>query len=507
MKRTIIGATVAALAALAVVAAPARADFFDFLTPSADLAMSADNTASTVPVYFEGSVDCEGGTTSIGPVTLAPGDSRGETPSCEYFITHTTTFSFTIGTDEMHAAGSDITCTGDVVTYGVSSPHRVAPSVDFGPGHDDRCRGALNPYSLLGWLPKFVNFARNEAGVFNFQLTSAGLPAPAPPSGKVTNSADVNVDTPGLTPDTGTGMQLGTTRARATDSFTTANPKRVTAMAKRFAAAPGDVINIHAYGPDREVALAKAKHVREQLQTEITRLGGDAGNHAVFVTYAGDPAHKKGVHVTIHQHAGTKHSKAQAWVNTHLASKGSSLTADQQETVTAHLVSSATQDQVQSAWDIDMNQDVSIVDPAEITQIARYFLDHPTQHILIRDHVGSGDHGSTVADAVLAEMARLAAEDGVRMTRGFLDWLDQVVVTVQNFTAELNAAEVEIHAVTVAIDEAATSIATLIRDGTTLVGDVIKDVETVINPIVTAVDEGTVVVKTVKDIVTAVVAL
>jgi len=504
MRRALIAATIATLAVPVVVATPASADAFDFLTPSTDLAMSADNTASPVPVYFEGSVDCEGGTTSIGPVTLAPGDSRGETPSCEYNSNHTTTFSFTIGTDEMHAAGSDITCTGDVVTYGVSSPHPVAPSVDFGPGHDDRCMGAPSPYSFVGWLPKFVNFARNEARAFNFQLTAAGLPAPAPPSGRVTNSGDVNVDTPDLTPDTATGLQLATTRAKATEGFTTRNPKRVAAMAKRFAAAPGDVINIHAYGPDREVALAKAKHVREQLQAEITRMGGDAGNHAVFVTYAGDPAHKKGVHVTIHQHAGTKHTKAQAWVNTHLASKGSSLTADQQETVTAHLVSSATQDQVQSAWDIDMNQDVSIVDPAEITQIARYFLDHPTQHILIRDHVGSGDHGSTVADAVLAEMARLAAQDGVRMTRGFLDWLNQVVVTINEFTDDINAAEVEIHAVTVAIDEAATSIATLITDGTTLVGDVIKDVETVVNPIVTAIDEGTVVVKTVKDIVMAV---
>ncbi len=509
MKRALIAATIATLAVPVVVATPARADVLDVLTltRSADLAMSADNTASPVPVYFEGSVDCDDGTTSIGPVTLARGDSRGETPSCEY-PNDTATFSFTIGTDEMHAAGSDITCTGDVVTYGVlSAPHPVAPSVDFGPGFDDRCRGSRNPYSFVGWLPKFVNFARNEAGVFNFQLTSAGLPAPAPPSGRVTNSADVNVGTPDLTTDTGTGMQLGTPRARATDSFTTGNPKRVTAMAKRFAAAPGDVINIHAYGPDRELALAKAKHVREHLQAEITRLGGDAGNHPVFVTYAGDPAHKKGVHVTIHQHAGSKHTKAHAWANTHLASKNSTLTNEQQETVAAHLVASSTPGQVQATWDIDMNEDVSIVDAAEITEIARYFLDNPDHHILVRDRVGSSDHGSTVADAVLAKMARLAAEDGVVMTRGFLDWLNQVVVAVNDFTAELNAAEVEIHAVTVALDDAATSIATLITDGTTLVGDVIKDVETVINPIVTAVDEGTVVVKTVKDIVTAVVAL
>ena len=79
-------------------------------------------------------------------------------------------------------------------------------------------------------------------------------------------------------------------------------------MAKRFITAPGDVINIHGYGPDRETALTKAHYVREKLQAEINRLGGNAASYRVFVTYAGDPDHKKGVDVTIHQHAGTKNT-------------------------------------------------------------------------------------------------------------------------------------------------------------------------------------------------------
>jgi len=84
--------------------------------------------------------------------------------------------------------------------------------------------------------------------------------------------------------------------------YVTDQPRRITAMAKRLVAAPGDLINIHGYGPDRDVALARAEHVRAHLKSEIARLGGDPDAYPVIVVYAGDPAHKKGVHVTIHQH-------------------------------------------------------------------------------------------------------------------------------------------------------------------------------------------------------------
>jgi len=83
----------------------------------------------------------------------------------------------------------------------------------------------------------------------------------------------------------------------------TLHPNRVTAMAKRFVAEPGSPINIHGYGPNRQTALARAEHVRDHLISEITRLGGDPANYPTFVVYAGNPDHKKGVDVTIHQHA------------------------------------------------------------------------------------------------------------------------------------------------------------------------------------------------------------
>ncbi len=398
---------------------------------------------------------------------------------------------------------------------GVSNPD---PGLIGGFDGPDNSVGLYNPMSDVGQpdgLEHPVGFSLTDSDVcsrynigridcashFSSNITFT-LPADAD---TVSNTLDVNVD---ISKYLAPGIGLPSTRAKTTDGFTIRNSKRITAMAKHFVNNPGDVINIHAYGPDKDMALAKGHLVRERLQSEITRLGGNRSAHLAAVTYAGDPDHKKDVDVTIHQHAGSKHTKAHAWVNTHLNAKNSTLTDEQQETVAAHLVASSTPERVQAKWDIDMNEDVSIADAAQITEIARYFLDNPDQHILVRDHVATGDHGSTVADAVLAEMKRLAAEDGVITTRdGFLDWLNQVVVAVNDFTDDLNAAEVEIHAVTVAIDDAATAIATTITDVTTLVGDVIKDVETVINPIVTAVDEGAVVVKTVKDVITAVVAL
>ena len=101
-----------------------------------------------------------------------------------------------------------------------------------------------------------------------------------------------------------TDVNTAQKRAKNTDSVTL-QPNRVTATAKRFVAEPNSPINIHAYGPDKDVALARAAHVRDHLISEITRLGGDPANYPTFVVYAGDLAHKKGVHVTTTRHQGS----------------------------------------------------------------------------------------------------------------------------------------------------------------------------------------------------------
>jgi hypothetical protein len=99
-----------------------------------------------------------------------------------------------------------------------------------------------------------------------------------------------------------TDVNTAQARSKKTN-YVTLQPNRVTAMAKRFIAEPGSPINIHGYGPDKDVALTRAEHVRDHLLTEIARLGGDPADYPTVVVYAGNPDHKKNVHVTIHQHA------------------------------------------------------------------------------------------------------------------------------------------------------------------------------------------------------------
>jgi len=117
------------------------------------------------------------------------------------------------------------------------------------------------------------------------------------------NSDLINLGTEPLTGVTNAiNVNAAVTRSKNT-GYVTLHPNRVTAMAKRFIAEPGSPINIHGYGPDKDVALARANHIRDHLISEIIRLGGDPDEYPVMVIYAGDPDHKKGVHVTIHQHA------------------------------------------------------------------------------------------------------------------------------------------------------------------------------------------------------------
>jgi len=256
-----------------------------------DIAMSADNAGSSVPVVFQGVVTCDNANQStIGPVTLAPQETRGEVPDCIWNTDWpTATFSFKVGTDEMDSAGVGIQCTGFITN---TLSNQIVAVVDG--SSDDRCKSGNSVQGIAGQQPKFVNFEKNDANVYNFHLTSVGLNPPPPPVDGVKGAVNVN-----LTP---ASADAGTPRAKKVLDYTILKVHRVTAMAKNFLKSPGDIINIHAYGPDRAEPLAKAKHVRVALQSEIAGLGGNAAEYPVFVVYAGDPDHKAGVHVTIHQH-------------------------------------------------------------------------------------------------------------------------------------------------------------------------------------------------------------
>ena len=66
----------------------------------------------------------------------------------------------------------------------------------------------------------------------------------------------------------------------------------------------GGVLTIHAYGPDEDLALARARAVRAHLEAQLAKRGHTESS-PIWVTYAGDPAHKKDTHVTVHWHPNT----------------------------------------------------------------------------------------------------------------------------------------------------------------------------------------------------------
>ena len=63
----------------------------------------------------------------------------------------------------------------------------------------------------------------------------------------------------------------------------------------------GGVLTIHAYGPDEDLALARARAVRKHLEDHLAKRGHTASS-PIWVTYAGDPGRKKNIHVTVHWH-------------------------------------------------------------------------------------------------------------------------------------------------------------------------------------------------------------
>ena len=63
----------------------------------------------------------------------------------------------------------------------------------------------------------------------------------------------------------------------------------------------GGVLTIHAYGPDEDLAMARAREVRKHLEAQLEKRG-HSGSSPIYVLYAGDPDHKKDTHATVHWH-------------------------------------------------------------------------------------------------------------------------------------------------------------------------------------------------------------
>ena len=298
MKRLFIAATVAAMTIPIGLAAPAHA--FDPDTAG----FSADNSSGTERFQVKAQMDCSD-TTNGNPTNayidtaIDAGSSVGMTPSCVNARADVSAFWYHIGSDEMFAAGSELKCFSAFDSSGAG--HATLNGwANNQPESSDRLKSSQCPETFAGGSPAWLRLTHDDT-TYNIQIMSndpaegqgfvwdyyKARQAKLNQSNNVSNTADVNT---------------GTVKSKNT-GYVTRNPNRVTAMAKRFVDEPNSPINIHAYGPDRDVALARAKHVREHLQSEITRLGGDPANYPTFVTYAGNPDHKKDVHVTIHQHS------------------------------------------------------------------------------------------------------------------------------------------------------------------------------------------------------------
>jgi len=299
MKRTLIAATVAALTIPVGFTAPAQAN-----TLNDEMAVSVNNTWGLYDLSVYVKVTCSDGTTSsIGSpdalMVVPAGEQLGEAPSCSSNSLRSFGYEFTVS-----ANGDTSECVGGTISNSIWNYLYLDVATETVGGAEGKCRTNESDDANIPF--NFVALMKTDAGNYNLQINPMYLshytrdlyllgenPPQAIPSGVNQLNGDVSA-----------ANDFRVKQARSKDtSYVTVNAKRMTAVAQRFVNHPGDVINIHGYGPDRKAALAKAHHIRGHLLSEITRLGGDVSTHPVVAIYAGDPAHKQGVDVTVHQHS------------------------------------------------------------------------------------------------------------------------------------------------------------------------------------------------------------
>ena len=273
MKRTVIAATVAALTIPVGFAVTASADVI-----GNELTLSVDNSEGTEPMSVSAQLSCGRGVSATTFAVLndvvPAGETRGEVPSCHLPAGES---------GEWAVTRDGVACVGRI-----ANPFIGKLEATLYAGESPNCSWSVITKGPTEYTPYF-QWEKNNDGVYNLTVYSSERwqEISAPSTTPATAAADVNT---------------GDARSKNT-GYMTLQPGRVTAMAERFIAEPNSFINIHGYGPDRGVALARANHVRDHLLAEITRLGGDPANYPTFVVYGGDPGHKKNVHVTIHQHS------------------------------------------------------------------------------------------------------------------------------------------------------------------------------------------------------------
>ena len=153
-----------------------------------------------------------------------------------------------------------------------------------------------------GTATKWIDAFNSGFGVDEFNINiPAGILDPY--YGPLTNDFPVGAAT-----DVETEGALGATSTRS-KSLTTGDYQvaakhqaRVEKMATKVHH-QGGALTVHAYGPDEDLALDRARAVRAHLEAHLAKRG-HVGTSPIYVIYGGDPDHKD-THTTIHWHPDT----------------------------------------------------------------------------------------------------------------------------------------------------------------------------------------------------------
>ena len=259
--------------------------------------------------------------------TLGANDSRGMTPSCDLDWTDRAYPNIALGTPEMFAANKPIIC--DFIITGSPGRNIQFTVVPFAEAFAYAELGNTTAYLCHAGekdAKNYVTLDQPANSTYNLIVTTAKADGSgyvwddyyatlsAANESPVGSAADVDVIPLGAADDAPSddsgefgGANLTTTRSKALTTSGHQVAKHHQARVEKMATKvhnEGGVLTIHAYGPDEDLALARARAVRKHLEAHLAKRGHTEPS-PIWVTYAGDPDHKKDTHVTVHWHPNT----------------------------------------------------------------------------------------------------------------------------------------------------------------------------------------------------------
>lgn len=275
---------------------------------------------------------------------LDPGTNRGMDPhNCDVAWSERAYPNIALGTPEMFAANKQIIC-NFIITASRDIQFTVVPLLEAF-AYKDLGNNAVLCHAGEKDAKNYATLDQPANSTYNMIVTSAKADGSgyvwddyyanmnAANTSSVAAAADVDVNVMGsaapdddgpdpvsTSPDDAPdddGAQLGGANLTTTRSKTLTagdhqvakhHHTRVEKMATKVHN-EGGVLTIHAYGPDEDLALARARAVRKHLEAHLAKRGHTESS-PIWVTYAGNPDHKKDTHVTVHWHPDTNLSGA-----------------------------------------------------------------------------------------------------------------------------------------------------------------------------------------------------